>query len=485
VRGKKLDVVTEDTYKLKLYNTLTRKRDVFKPICEGEVKMYSCGPTVYDFAHIGHFRAYVFVDTLKRVLGFNGFKLKTVMNITDVGHLTSDADSGLDKIEKAAAEKQMSAWEIAAYYTKDFFDALDKLNVALPDVVCKATDHIRQMIELIEALEKKGYTYKTSDGVYYDTSKFKRYADFAHLNTEQLKEGARVEPNPEKRNPTDFALWKFSPKDQKRQMEWDSPWGKGFPGWHIECSAMDMHYLGDHFDIHTGGIDHIPIHHTNEIAQSDAAVGHRVVNFWLHNDFVLVDGEKMSKSKRNFYNMADIEAKGIDPLAVRYLFLTATYRSKINFTFESLDASSTALNTLRERVTQYKESVKDKPIPDKDRERVEIYEAEFKAAVNDDLNTPNALSVTWQMVRNQELSDAAKLHLLLEFDKVFGLKLGESKVEKKELSEEVKDLIEKREEFRKEGKYQEADEIRKRLLSEFGVAIEDSSKGTGWKAAKK
>ncbi|MFH1623148.1 MAG: class I tRNA ligase family protein, partial [Candidatus Aenigmatarchaeota archaeon] len=258
---------------IRFYNTATRKKQAFKPLKVGRVSMYSCGPTVYDYPHIGNLLAYVFVDTLKRVLVANGLKVKAVMNITDVGHLTSDADTGEDKMEKAASEKKMNAWELATYYTNDFFDAIEKLNVQRPNIVCKATKHIPQMIELVKKLEKKGYTYATSDGIYFDTSKFKRYANFARLNMQQLQEGARVEPNPEKRNPSDFALWKFSPKDNKRQMEWKSPWGVGFPGWHIECSAMGMHYLGSTFDIHTGGIDHIPIHHTNEIAQSEAATG--------------------------------------------------------------------------------------------------------------------------------------------------------------------------------------------------------------------
>jgi cysteinyl-tRNA synthetase len=480
LKKRPLDIVKEGDELLRFYNTSSKKKEAFKPISESEVRMYSCGPTVYDFAHIGHFRAYVFVDTLKRVLRYDGYKLRTVMNITDVGHLTSDADTGLDKMEKAAAEKQTSAWEIAEFFTKDFFDAMDKMNIERPDVVCKATEHIAKMVELISTLEGKGYTYRTSDGIYYDTSKFPRYAAFARLNVEQLKEGARVEPNPEKKNPTDFALWKFSPEGQKRQMEWDSPWGKGFPGWHIECSAMSMQYLGDRFDIHTGGIDHIPIHHTNEIAQSDAAVGHRVVNYWLHNDFVLVDGEKMSKSKKNFYTMGDLLAKGIDPIALRYLFLTAHYRSKINFTFESLGAAKTALDTLREKVIELRTGGKSKESAE-DQEKGRLYAEQFQRAVNDDLNTPNGLSVLWQAVRDSGLGEKSKLGLILRFDEVFGLKLAEAKKVDEEISDEIKGLIALREKLRKEGKYKDADVVRKRLDDDFGIIIEDSKEGTKWK----
>jgi len=467
---------------LRLYNTASRKKEVFKPIRKTKVYIYSCGPTVYDYAHIGHFRAYVFVDTLKRVLEFNGFKLRAVMNITDVGHLTSDADTGEDKVEKAAREKKMSAWDIATYYTKDFFDAMKKLNVKRPDIVCKATDHINQMIELIKKLEKNDYTYKISDGIYYDTSRFERYADFARLNLEQLKTGARIEENPEKRNPTDFALWKFSPEGVKRQMEWASPWGTGFPGWHIECSAMGMYYLGETFDIHTGGKEHIPVHHTNEIAQAEGATGKKFVNYWLHNDFLLVDGEKMSKSKQNFYNMADVEAKGIDPLALRYLFLTAHYKSKINFTWDSVESAERAINTLRGHVLEWKKS-KDKKKSNKT--KVKSYERWFLRAVNDDLNTPIALSVVWKLVREKNINDKEKLKMLLKFDEVLGFGLKSVRSAKKEISDEVKELIKKREEFRESGKYQEADEIRKRLDEEFGVLLEDTAEGTEWKFKKK
>lgn len=463
-----------------------RRKQIFKPLKPGLVRMYSCGPTVYDYAHLGHFRAYVFVDVLRRALKFNGFRIKQVMNITDVGHLTSDADTGEDKVEKAAREKKMSAWEIAKFYTKDFFDAMHKLNVQRPEKTCKATDHIKDMIKFIKKIEKNGYTYKTSDGIYFDTSKLSDYGKLAGLDKkkiEGLKPGARIRFSAEKRNVTDFALWKFSPKRVKRQMEWRSPFGTGFPGWHIECSVMSIKYLGETFDIHTGGVDHIPIHHPNEIAQAKAATGKEPVRFWLHNEFLLVDGGKMSKSKQNFYNMADIEAKGIDPLALRYLFLTAHYRSKINFTWESLEAAERALDALREHVLEWKKS---KTKAKSDKKKVETYETKFLKAINDDLNTPTALSVAWKLVREKDISNKTKLKLLLKFDEVLGLRLKDIKpAKKKELSDEVKELIKKREEFRKTGKYQEADEIRKRLSEEFGVLIEDTTKGTRWKFKRK
>lgn len=466
---------------IRLFNTMGRKKQAFKPLKGSTVRMYSCGPTVYDYAHIGHFRAYVFVDVLRRVLEFNNFKVDHVMNITDVGHLTSDADAGDDKMEKAAKEKKMSAWEIAEYYTKDFFDAMKKLNVKTPGKVCKATDHIEDMISFIKKIEKNGYTYRTSDGIYFDTSKLEDYGKLSGLDkkkAEKLKAGARTDFG-EKKNVTDFALWKFSPEGERRQMEWESPWGKGFPGWHIECSVMSTKYLGEQFDIHTGGIDHIPIHHSNEIAQSEAANGKEPVRFWMHNEFVLIDGGKMSKSLKNFYNMADIEAKGITPLALRYLFLTAHYRSKINFTWESLKAAEQALDKLNEKLDEFKEADVGK-FPDG---RAEEYVESFLKCVNDDLNTTKAISLVWKLVRDKQVSNADKRSLLLDFDKVFGLELGSAKKTKIALDEKEKidEMVELRKNMRKSGKYQEADEIRKRLDKEFGVLIEDTENGTRWK----
>jgi len=476
---------------IKLFNTMGRKKQEFKPLKPGLVRMYSCGPTVYDYAHLGHFRAYVFVDVLKRMLEFNGLQVKQVMNITDVGHLTSDADTGEDKMEKAARERGKSAWEIAKFYTKDFFDAMERLNVQKPDKICKATDHIGEMIDFVKRIEKSGYTYRTNDGIYFDTSKLRSYGKLAGLDRskiKQLKPGARIAFSAEKRNVTDFALWKFSPKDEKRQMEWQSAWGTGFPGWHIECSTMGMKYLGEQFDIHTGGIDHIAIHHTNEIAQSEAVTGKVPARFWLHNNFVMVNGEKMAKSKRNFYTMKDIEEKGFDSLALRYLFLTAHYRSKINFTWKSLESAETALEKLRERVSELEKSEREKTEKKTEKARMETYRKEFLKAINDDLNTAEALKVLWKLVRQEKaISNKDKLKLILEFDKVFGLQLEKAKigkvgkVEKVKLPAAVGKLIKERENARKGKDYVQADEIRQRLEKEFGIILEDTPKGAKWK----
>ncbi len=457
---------------IKLFNTMGKEKQIFKPIIPGEVGLYACGPTVYDYAHIGHFRAYVFVDILVRMLRLNNLKVTHVMNITDVGHLTDDADQGEDKVEMKAKKEGKSAWEIADYYTEDFFDAMEKLNVKKPDIVCRATDHIQDMIDLVKDIEKNGYTYETSDGIYFDTSQLNDYGKLAGLDIEGLKEGARVEKNPEKKNVTDFALWKFSTKDKKRQMEWDSPWGKGFPGWHIECTAMSMRYLGESYDIHTGGIDHIPVHHTNEIAQAEAVIGKRFVNYWLHNNFITVNGEKMSKSKGNFYTMKDIEDKGLYPLAVRYLFLTANYRTQLNFTWESVEAAEKTLNTLREHVRLFQEP-DDTPT---DFKKFEDYRVKFYELVNDDLNTPEALSLIWQLIRSEpDINNKDKHELILEYDKVLGLGLREIKLEEK-LPEKIQKLIDEREDSREKENYKKADEIRDKL-KELGYKVQDTKDG--------
>ncbi|MBL7169415.1 MAG: cysteine--tRNA ligase [Candidatus Aenigmarchaeota archaeon] len=457
---------------IKLFNTMGRKKEVFKPIKSGKVKLYACGPTVYSYAHIGHFRAYVFVDVLRRMIKFNRLKLTHVMNITDVGHLTDDADQGEDKIEKAAKKESKTVWEIAEFYIKDFFDAMEKLNVQKPEIICKATDHIQEMIDLVKKIESNGYTYRTSDGIYFDTSKLSDYGKLAGLDIEGLKEGARVEKNPEKKNPTDFALWKFAKEGEKRQMEWDSPWGPhSFPGWHIECTAMSMKYLGEVYDIHTGGVDHISVHHTNEIAQAQGTIGKDFVNYWLHNEFVNIDGEKMSKSKGNIYNMNDIEEKGFDPLAVRYLFLTAHYRSKINFTWGSLKAAENTLNTLREHIRLFQEKDDKKS----DQNKVGEYRGKFLEFINDDLNTTEALSLMWKLIRDEKnINNKDKYELILDFDKVFGLKLDEIKLEEK-IPENIRQLIDDREKAREKKDYRKADKIREKIR-EMGFKLQDTKK---------
>lgn len=461
-----------DSMEIKFFNTMSRQKEIFKPIIPGQVKMYSCGPTVYVYAHIGHFRAYVFVDVLRKVLKYNGFKLNHVMNITDVGHLTSDADTGEDKIESKAKKEGKSAWEIAEFYTKDFFDAMEKLNIEKPEIICKATDHIQDMINLVKKIEENGFTYKTSDGIYFNTSLLPDYGKLAGLDIEGLKEGARVEKNPEKKNPTDFALWKFA-KGKRRQMEWKSPWGDhSFPGWHIECTAMSMRYLGEVYDIHTGGVDHIPVHHTNEIAQAEAATGKEFVNYWMHNEFVNINKEKMSKSKGNIFNMNDIIKQGYDPLALRYLFLTAHYRSKINFTWESLKSAENTLETLRENVRLLQES----GLGETDNKKIIEYKNQFLEFVNDDLNTAEAISLMWKLIREEnEISDKGKHNLILEFDRIFGLKLGDIKIEDK-IPKKIQELIGERKQARENKNYKKADEIRDQL-EKLGYVLQDTKDG--------
>ena len=504
---------------IKIFNTLTRKNEIFKPLKDGQVGIYECGPTVYSYAHVGNLRTYIFEDLLKRVFLVNGFKVKQVMNITDVGHLTSDADTGEDKLEIGAKREKRSVWEISDFYTKTFFEDLRRLNILTPEVICKATDNINEMTELIKTLIKKEYTYMTDDGIYFDISKFKDYGKLAKLDLKNLRHGARVKKNPEKRNPSDFALWKFSPKNQKRQMEWnfevhlllnETEFRKleklagensnvrihnvevgqktkkvgvnliGFPGWHIECSAMSMKYLGQPFDIHCGGIDHIPVHHTNEIAQSEAATGKKFVKYWLHGEFlVLPKSEKMAKSAENFLTLQSLVDKGYSPLDYRYMNLTAHYRTQLEFSWESLRAARKSLKTLRENVENLKRNKNGRTSATKLTE----YRKQFEEAINDDLNMPRALSVLWDVVRSKEsISSEDKLKLIFEFDRVFGLKLDEEESMEK-LSEEVENLIRKREEARRIKDFDTADEIRNRM-KEMGIAIEDTPTGIKWKKIK-
>jgi cysteinyl-tRNA synthetase len=341
---------------LKIYNTLTRKKEVFKPISKEQVTMYNCGPTVYWYQHIGNLKAYLFADLLRRTLEFDSYKVKQVINVTDVGHLTSDADEGEDKMEKAAKKEGKTAKEISHFYFDTFQKDLEALNIKQPEVWCWATEHIQEQIELLKKLEKNGFTYKTSDGIYFDTSKLENYGELAKLNIEGLEAGKRIDMS-EKKNKTDFALWKFSKPEDKRQQEWDSPWGNGFPGWHIECSAMSMKYLGETIDIHTGGIDHVPVHHTNEIAQSEAATGKKFVNYWMHENFLTFKGEKVSKSKGGLFMLGELQEKGYHPMVFRYYNLTALYRKPMDFSLEILDNAKTSYSKLKNIV---KDLVEDK-----------------------------------------------------------------------------------------------------------------------------
>jgi cysteinyl-tRNA synthetase len=449
---------------LKIYNTLARKVEEFKPIDPHLVRMYACGPTVYDYQHIGHMRRYVGDDILIRVLKYNGFEIKHVMNITDVGHLTSDADTGEDKMEKGAEEQKLSVWELAKKFENQFFQSMEALNIVRPNKIIHATEAIEDQIELIRILEEKGFTYKTSDGVYFDTSKFKTYGELTGQNLDELKAGARVDIK-EKKNPTDFALWKFSPEGSQRQMEWDSPWGKGFPGWHVECSAMSMKALGPTFDIHTGGIDHIPVHHTNEIAQSEAASGKKFVNYWIHHAFLLVEGEKMSKSLGNYITVQDVEKKGFDPLALRYLFLQTHYKQEMNFTWDALEGSQRALERLKNEVSKY----------DAPKVGCAEFEEKFEAAINNDLNMPEALAIVHELIKSDYPTEA-KAESMFKFDEVLGLNLravnrSGSKKEG-EIPEEIQALVEEREKLRKERRFHLSDQLRNKIVK-MGYDVHD------------
>jgi cysteinyl-tRNA synthetase len=459
-----------------LFNSLTRKKEKFVPLKDKLVTMYNCGPTVYERPHIGNFRAYIFADTLRRVLEFNGYKVKQIINITDVGHLTSDADIGEDKIEKSAREKKKSAWEIARYFEKLFKEDFKKLNLKKPFKFPRATEHIKEMIELIKILEKKGYTYKISDGIYFDTSKFKDYGKLGNLK-KRKDLLPRIEVNPEKRNPFDFALWKFSPKDQKRQMEWQSPWGIGFPGWHIECSAMAMKYLGKTIDIHTGGIDHLTVHHPNEIAQSEAATGKKFVRYWLHVNFLFVEGKKMSKSLGNILTLEDIEKRGFSSLAFKYLVLTSHYRSEINFTWQAMESAENAYRNLIENVSGKLVSIHElntkKISKMKHEKNTKKIKEEILNIINNDLDTPKLIAKIWEVLRSNKSFEYKKNFVLLA-DEILGL--GLEKFIKRKIPQKIKDKILLREKFRKEKNWEMADKIREELLK-LGYKIEDTEFG--------
>ncbi len=449
--------------KLFLYNTLTRKKEEFKPMKPKTVGLYTCGPTVYDYDHLGHAWNYFNSDILRRVLEYNGYKVKHVMNITDVGHLTSDADSGEDKMEKSAKQQGKTAHEIAEFFTLIYLANREKLNFEKPKIICKATDHIEEMVNLVQKLLDKGFAYQISDGIYFDTSKFHNYGQLSGNTLEQLKEGARVEANPEKKNSTDFALWKFSPKGDKRQMEWQAFGRMGFPGWHIECSAMSMKYLGNHFDFHTGGEDNIFPHHECEIAQSEAATGEKFVNFWLHTRFLLVDGEKMSKSKNNFYTLKDLEDKAFEPLDLRYLFLMSHYRTQVNFIWKSLEAARIA----REKINNFIAETKGKG------KILKSFKEKFLSAVNDDLNIPQAVALIWELLKSKE-PDKDKKATLLDFDQVLGLNL--KAVKKERIPAEIKKIAEERQMVREQKDFNKADLLRQ-LSASKGYQIEDTKDG--------
>jgi cysteinyl-tRNA synthetase len=457
--------------KLYFYNTLTRQKEEFYSIKPGEVGLYTCGPTVYNYAHIGNLRTYIFEDILKRVLIYNGYHVKHVMNITDVGHLSGDRDMGEDKMEQGAAREGKNAWDIADYYTQAFKKDIARLNIVDPDIWVKATDTLPEQIALVKRLEEKGYTYRTADGIYFDTSKFKDYTKLSHQDLEALQEGARVERNPEKRNPTDFALWKFSPKDSKRQMEWDSPWGVGFPGWHLECSAMSMKFLGDQLDIHCGGTDHIDVHHTNEIAQSEAATGNRFFNFWMHGAFLIIaGGKKMAKSAENFLTLENaFLSNDINPLSYRFASFLTHYRKPMEFSDEGIEAARNGLLHLQNQVRQVVAAGigGDKAISAE-------YKNKFLGAVNDDLNMPRAMAVIQEMLKSS-VSDTVKLTTILDFDRVVGLNLDQLDQERA-LPEAVQSRVDARIKARKSKDFATSDRLRAEIEA-MGYLVQDTKDG--------
>jgi cysteinyl-tRNA synthetase len=449
---------------VRLYDTYTRQVRDFEPLNPPRVDLYTCGLTVYDYAHIGNLRTYIFEDILRRVLEFNGYHVNHVTNITDVGHLVSDADVGEDKMEKGSRRTGKTAWEIADYYTQAFQSDFRQLNILEPAVWCKATDHIAEQIAFIECIEARGYTYRTSDGIYFDTSKLDNYGYLARLDIAGLDPGSRVDMA-EKRHVTDFALWKFSPAGTQRQMEWDSPWGTGFPGWHIECSAMSVKYLGPFFDIHCGGEDHISVHHPNEIAQTQACYGTNLANFWMHGYFLRLNQMKMAKSRGEFLRIQTLLDRGYDPLAYRYFCLNAHYRSKQTFTWESLHSAATALNRLRRAVYEMG------PVGPVD----EVALDEFQGWINSDLNMPRALALAWDVVRS-DLPASAKKSTLLAFDKVLGLGLAEWEPAPEAIPEEIQNLVDRRQEARLAKRWPEADEVRDQIVA-AGYEVEDTAEG--------
>lgn len=466
---------------MKLYNSFTKKIEEFAPLAPPNVGLYTCGMTVYDFAHIGHGRKYVGDDILRRTLVRFGYKVTHVQNVTDVGHLSSDADAGEDKLEKGAKKIGKTVWEVAAAFTKHFYDSMDKLNVLRPEVICKATEHIPEQIALIETLLTKGYAYDTPEAVYYDVSKFARYGSMFGQALEEKKTAVRdeVKTGEHKKHPADFALWfKRVGRFADHAMHWESPWGDGFPGWHIECSAMAMKYLGDTVDIHTGGIEHTAVHHPNEIAQSEGATGKPFVRYWVHHGHLMVDGTKMSKSLGNVYKVEDVEEKGFHPLALRYFYFSAGYRKPLNFTWESLASSQKALEELYAEIVRLKsQRGKRTALSAEKLEKTDALRAKFDEALVNDLNTPQAVAVVWEVVKSN-IPPGDKYDLLLDFDDVLGLGFAGAKVkeENKNIPAALLALLAKREELRKQGKFREADDVRKEIETQ-GFVVKDTSSG--------
>ena len=462
---------------MRIYNTLHRKIEDFVPIEEGKVGMYGCGPTVYNYAHIGNLRTYVFEDLLRRALEYEDYTVTHVMNVTDVGHLTGDGDDGEDKITKSAREKQKTVWEIADFYAEAFFSDIGKLNILHPSITCRATEHIDEMIALILRIEQNGCTYVSGGNVYFDISQFPAYGELAQLDRQELRAGARIQVDQNKRNPHDFVLWFTNSKFEHQAMMWDSPWGRGYPGWHIECSAMSMKYLGEHFDIHCGGIDHIPVHHTNEIAQSEAATGKKWVNYWIHGEFLVMEAGKMAKSAGSFITLQDIIDQGYDAMDYRYLCLGAHYRSQLQFSYDSLQSARSSRISLFNKILELKKQVSES----KSLEAVENeYIRRFDDFITNDLNIPRALAELWGAVKDGKLDPVERLGTAYVMDRVLGLGLSSVEPEPEEnLNPEEQQLIREREAARKEKNFEKADEIRNILL-EKGIVCKDTPQGTEW-----
>ena len=469
---------------LRLYNTMGRALEEFVPREEGRVGLYCCGPTVYNYAHIGNLRTYVFEDLLRRILERDGYAVNHVMNVTDVGHLTDDSDEGEDKMLVGARQRGMSVWEIAEHFTRAFFADVDKLNVVSPSVVCAATEHIEEMQTLIRRLEDKGLTYQAGGNVYFSIDAFPRYGELAQLERQELRSGARIEVDSAKKNPRDFVLWFTQGKFEHQAMQWDSPWGRGYPGWHLECSAMSMKYLGEQFDIHCGGVDHVSVHHTNEIAQTEGATGKPWVKYWLHGEFLVIPSGRMGKSEGNAITLSTLEERGYDPLDYRYFLLGAHYRTQLTFSWEALDAARSARASLSEQLRALARSGADDgqhhaPAESLGAEARASLE-QINAAFDDDLNAPKALGVLRAFLKKEDVPASERLAVALDADGVFGLRLRDELLPRAELAPELSELIARREKARAEKDFAAADALREQLRA-AGVIIEDTPDGTKWK----
>ncbi|MCB2357717.1 cysteine--tRNA ligase [Clostridium estertheticum] len=463
-----------------VYNTMTRSKEEFIPYVEGKVGMYTCGPTVYNYAHIGNLRTYIFEDVLKKALEYSKFKVKHVMNITDVGHLQSDGDEGQDKMALGAKREHKTVWEIAKFYEDAFFEDCKKLNIKRPTIVCRATEHIQDMIEFIKKLEEKGYTYVSNGNVYFEIDKFPDYAKLAHLSLDELEAGSRIEVDINKRNPLDFVLWFTNSKFSNQIMQWESPWGKGFPGWHLECSTMSVKYIGEYLDIHCGGIDHIAIHHTNEVAQSEGVLGHKWVKYWMHGEFLVLDSGKMSKSSGNFLTISSLEEEGYSPLDYRYFCLQSKYRKQLVFSFESLNDARNGYKKLKERIAIVLSAINKNDIVSG--EKILSYKEKFSSFISDDLNIANAFTVLFDVLKDTNLNNKEKSILIEDFDKIFSLNLMIIEKETTDIDEElINNLIIERNAARASKNWARADEIRDEFIA-MNIELLDSKEGTTWKA---